>query len=154
MRIYNGTKAFIDLPLSNRVRLTIPSHSVSKDFMPSEEFLNMIVTLYTENKIALIVSGPYELNMCAKNPALSPLIVYSLDEAVIRFNGSAKVEGDKEDVKEVFPEFPTKTEEKEEIAVEEETATVESDFEDTPVEEEPKKEEEQPKKKTKKNKKS
>ena len=104
MRIYNGKNSLIDLPLTNKVRLTIPAHSVSKEFMPSDDFLSMIVTAYKDTDIALIVSGPYELNLCAKNPVVGPMIAYTLDEAVIRFNGPAKVEGDKEEVKELIPE--------------------------------------------------
>lgn len=107
MRIYNGKNSLIDLPLTNRVRLTIPAHSVSKEFMPSDEFLSMVVTAYSDTDIALIVSGPYELNLCAKNPVATPMIAYSLDEAVIRFNGPATADGDKEEITEIFPEPKT-----------------------------------------------
>ena len=104
MRIYNGTKSLVDVPLTGRVRLTVPAHSVSKDFMPSDEFLKMIAQVYQSKDLALIVTGPYELNLCAKTPAIAPMIAYSLDEAVIRFNGPSVAEGDKEEIKEVLPE--------------------------------------------------
>lgn len=106
MRIYNGKNSLIDLPLTNRARITIPAHSVSKEFMPSEEFINMVVAAYTEADIALVISGPYELNLCAKNPVVCSMITHTLDEAVIRFNGPAQVEVSKEEEanEEVLPE--------------------------------------------------
>lgn len=35
----------------------------------------------------MIVSGPTELNLCAGVPSCTPLVVQSLDEALVRFNG-------------------------------------------------------------------
>lgn len=86
MRIYNGKNSQVDLPLSGSTRVTIAPHSVSKDVMPSEEFLSLVATSYDEDELALIVSGPYEINMCAHIPAVVPLIVQSLDAAIERFN--------------------------------------------------------------------
>ena len=124
MRIYNGTKSLLDLPITGRVRLTVLPNSVSKEFMPSEDFINLIVQVYQSHEIALIISGPYELNMCAKNPAVTPLLVHSLDEAVIRFNGPAEKEEEESEVKEepMTPEpepEPVLTEEVTEETVEE-----------------------------------
>lgn len=87
MRIYNAKNSQVDLPIAGNTRVTIPAHSVSKDVMPSDEFLTMIAQTFEAHELALIVAGPYEINMCAKNPACTPLIVQSLDEAIERFNG-------------------------------------------------------------------
>ena len=56
MRVYNGTKSQINLPLSGTQRITIPAHSVSGDIMPSNEFLSLLVSSYDYNELALIVS--------------------------------------------------------------------------------------------------
>ena len=91
MRIYNGKNSQVDLPLATQ-RLSIPSHSVSKDFMPNNEFLSLLASSYDEKELALIVSGPYEINMCANIPAIVTLVVQSLDEAIARFNPPANAE--------------------------------------------------------------
>ena len=129
MRIYNGTNSLIDLPITNRVRLTIPAHSVSKEFMPSDDFINLIVRVYQSSDIALIISGPYELNMCAKNPSVTPLIVHTLDEAVIRFNGPSAVDGDQEEARELIPEM---REEEQEFKGEPDSPTPEPEPESEP----------------------
>lgn len=88
MRIYNGKNSQVELPLATQ-RITIGPNSVSKDIMPSVEMLQLISTSFVDTEIALIVSGPSELNLCAGVPACTPLVVQSLDEAIIRFNGTA-----------------------------------------------------------------
>jgi hypothetical protein len=92
MRIYNGKNSQLDLPLSGATRLVVPALSVSKDFLPSDYFLTMIAQCYEDKDLALIVSGPWEINMCAKNPACSPMVVNTLDEAIERFNPQPKEE--------------------------------------------------------------
>lgn len=92
MRIYNGKNSQLDLPLSGATRLVVPALSVSKDFLPSDYFLTMIAQCYEEKDLALIVSGPWEINMCAKNPACNPMVVNTLDEAIERFNPQPKEE--------------------------------------------------------------
>lgn len=92
MRIYNGKNSQLDLPLSGAARLVVPAHSVSKDFLPSDYFLTMIAQCYEDKDLALIVSGPWEINMCAKNPACNPMVVNTLDEAIERFNPQPKEE--------------------------------------------------------------
>ena len=87
MRIYNGKKSQVDLPLSGDVRISIGPGSVSRDVMPSQEFLSLVATSYDETELALIIGGPYEVNMCAHIPAVAPLIVQSLDAAIQRFQG-------------------------------------------------------------------
>lgn len=88
MRIYNGKNSQVELPLATQ-RITIGPNSVSKDIMPNVEMLQLISTSFVDTEIALIVSGPSELNLCAGVPACTPLVVQSLDEAVIRFKGTA-----------------------------------------------------------------
>ncbi len=121
MRIYNGKKSQVDLPLSGGVRIAIGPGSVSRDIMPSEEFLSLLATSYDETELALIVGGPYEVNMCAHIPAVAPLIVQSLDAAIQRFQGPAP---EKTEVKKVIipvEEAPVPAEEeKGDVAVEEE----------------------------------
>lgn len=85
MRIYNGKNSQVDLPLASQ-RITIEPMSVSKDIMPSSELLDLLSMSFDDSEIALIVSGPSEINLCAKTPACAPLVVQSLDEALIRFN--------------------------------------------------------------------
>lgn len=86
MRIYNGKNSQVDIPLATQ-RVTIGPKSVSKDLMPSTEMLQLLSTSFDDSEIALIVSGPTELNLCAGVPSCTPLVVQSLDEALVRFNG-------------------------------------------------------------------
>ena len=101
MRIYNAKKSPMDLPIGSNTRLTIPSHSVSKDIMPSDDFLTLVASTFDETEIALIVAGAFEINMCAKNPACTPLVCQSLDEAIERFNPTPKEEEVKPEIVEV-----------------------------------------------------
>ena len=104
MRIYNGKNSQVNLPLAAQ-RISIEPMSVSKDIMPSSELLDLLSMSFDDSEIALIVSGPSELNLCAKTPACAPLVVQSLDEALIRFN---KAEDKSEDTEseEVVKEEP------------------------------------------------
>lgn len=85
MRVYNGTNSQVDLPLSGSQRITISSHSVSKDIMPSTEFLSLLVSSYDYNELALIVSGPFEINMCSGVSGCVGFVCQSLEEAIERF---------------------------------------------------------------------
>ena len=115
MRIYNGTNSNVDIPLSGIQRLQISPKSVSGDFLPSNEFLSLLVTGYDYKEIALIVSGPYEINMCSGVPGAVGFVVQSLEEAIERFNPKEeKVE-------------PTKIEIIEEKPVEEENVKAEQE---------------------------
>lgn len=148
MRIYNGTKALVNLPLAGDQRITIGPESVSKDFMPSDAFLKLIVGAYGDDEIALIVSGPYEINMCAQIPALSTLTVETLDQALERFQVAKPKsepvveeklpEAEKNDtVDEIVPEAEAKKEEVVEPEVSEVAATDNVDSEkkaESPVE--------------------
>jgi hypothetical protein len=53
--------------------------------MPSNEFLSLLVSSYDYNELALIVSGPFEINMCAGVSGSVGFVVQSLDEAIERF---------------------------------------------------------------------
>lgn len=124
MRIYNGKNSQVELPLATQ-RITIGPNSVSKDIMPNVEMLQLISTSFVDTEIALIVSGPSELNLCAGVPACTPLVVQSLDEAVIRFKGTApekkeekpvveEPKREEEAVEEVVPEKEVEEEKQEE----------------------------------------
>ena len=128
MRIYNAKNSQVDLPIAGNTRVTIPAHSVSKDVMPSDEFLTMIAQTFEAHELALIVAGPYEINMCAKNPACTPLIVQSLDEAIERFNGP------KPGVETVEKEYAEIADEKSEPV--EETVEEPAQFQEEKIEEE------------------
>lgn len=97
MRIYNGKDATINVPLPNGERMSIDGKSISKDFMPSAEFLNMIKTSYDYSEIALIVAGVIEMNLCSSISSVAGFVVNSVGEAVERFanekkSGATKVE--------------------------------------------------------------
>ena len=85
MRIFNGTNSLLTLPLSGSQKLEIYPKSVSSEFMGGNEFLSMLVSSLSTKEIAIIVSGPYELNVCANIPTAVNYVVQTLDEAVIRF---------------------------------------------------------------------
>lgn len=104
MRIFNGTKSVISLPLTETQRITIAPRSVSGDIMPSSNFLSLLVGSYDYGEIALIVSGPYEINMCSQVSGCAGFVVQSLDEAIERFmpkKEEPKVETKKEEDKKV-----------------------------------------------------
>lgn len=100
MRIYNGKSASIEVPLyGDKVRVVAPGFGLSQDFMPNDNFLQLIAQAYEEDQIALIVSGPFEINMLAKFPTLAPMTVQSLDEAISRFVSEDEVVEAKEEDK-------------------------------------------------------
>lgn len=104
MRIYNGKNSQVNLPLAAQ-RISIEPMSVSKDIMPSSELLDLLSMSFDDSEIALIVSGPSELNLCAKTPACAPLVVQSLDEALIRFS-KAEDKSEDTETEEVVKEEP------------------------------------------------
>lgn len=85
MRIYNATKAQIEMPLSNGTKLVIPGHSVSGEFMPNPTVVSTFMTSYRPTQIAFIVSGPYEIVMLSNFAGSGEYVVYSIEEAVARF---------------------------------------------------------------------
>lgn len=137
MRIYNGTDMQIDLPLiGGDQRLTIPSHSVTTDFMPNAEFLSMVVGSYNYDELALIVSGPFEISMCSKVSGSVGFVVQSLDEAIERFTVKKGEPIEVKEVEEVKVPEPVAEEAEEEIVekdltpVAEEEVVAEAETED------------------------
>ena len=105
MRIYNGKNSQVDLPVATQ-RISIAPHMVSGDIMPNTELLSLIATSFDDTELALIIAGPAELNMCANVPAVTPLVVQSLEEAVKRFTPTV-VDEEKKEEPEAIPETPT-----------------------------------------------
>jgi hypothetical protein len=145
MRIFNGTNSLLTLPLSGNQKLEILPKSVSTEFMGSTDFLSMVVTSLSNEEIAIIVSGPYELNVCANIPTAVNYVVQTLDDAIIRF-------GLKKSEPEVVAEPEVKEEEKP-TEPEPEPTSQEVVIEEPKVEEEPVVEEKPTKKSKKKAKK-
>lgn len=85
MRIYNGKKSNLEMPLGNGQKIVVGPQSVSGDFLPSTNFMNMVVSSFDYNEIALIVSGIQELNLCSSVSAAAGFVCHSLAEAVERF---------------------------------------------------------------------
>lgn len=85
MRVYNGTKAQVDIPLTGTQRIQIASYSVSGDFLPNTEFLSLLVSSFDYSELALVVSGPYEINMCSQVSGAVGFVVNSVEEALARF---------------------------------------------------------------------
>lgn len=85
MRIYNGTKSNMDLPLANKSRLIIRPRSVSNEFLSTVEFLQMMVMSYSRDDIAFIPSGPSDTAMAAQVSTMPGYIANSVEEAVVRF---------------------------------------------------------------------
>jgi hypothetical protein len=92
MRIFNGKNSTINVPLPNGERLSIDGKSISKDFMPSVEFLNMIKTSFDYSEIALVVSGVIEMNLCSSVSSIAGFVANSVGEAVERFAEKPKAE--------------------------------------------------------------
>ena len=85
MRIYNATKYQLNLPLTETQKITIEPHAPSGNIIPSTKFISLLVSTFSVDQIALIVSGAFELNMCAQMPVTTEYIVQSLDEAINKF---------------------------------------------------------------------
>ena len=102
MRIYNGTNSLVTLPISGMQQIAINPRSVSVDFMGSTDFISMLVTSFDINEVALVVSGPYELSVCATVPTAVNYVVQTLDEAIQRFATPKETETKK--VEEKTPE--------------------------------------------------
>lgn len=83
----------MNLPLPGGSRLIIKSMECSKQFLPTVELLNLLVSAYTRDDIAIIVDGgPSEVSMGAMVSSLPALMADSLEEAIMRFKKDEKVE--------------------------------------------------------------
>lgn len=125
MRIYNATEKQLDLPFVGSQRITVAPHSVSGNIMGSSDFLSLLVTSYNTDEIALIVSGPYEINICAGIPTAVNYVVQTLDEALQKFGVKKEEPVVEEKKEEVKKEEPVKVEEEVAPAAEPEPAPVE-----------------------------
>ena len=85
MRIYNGTNSVMSLPLMGNERITISPKTPSGHILCSSGIISLLITSYTTDEIALIVSGPFEISTCANVPAAVDYVVQSLEEAIERF---------------------------------------------------------------------
>ena len=123
MRIFNGTNSSLDIPLNGSLRIQVGPKSVSGDFLPSNEFLSLIVTGYDYSELAIIVSGPYEINMCSSVSGAVGYVVQSLEEAIERFTPKTAQKVEVEPTKVTVVEAPIeepKEEKKEEEIIKEE----------------------------------
>lgn len=85
MRIYNATKGTMNLPMANGSRLIIGSNEVSRQFFPTVEMLNLLVSAYSRDDIAIIIDSATEIAMGATVSALPGYVADSLEEAIMRF---------------------------------------------------------------------
>lgn len=85
MRIYNATRAQIEMPLSNGTKLVISSNTVSGEFMPNSTIISVFMSTYKTSEIAFVVSGPYEIAMLSNFVGSGEYVVSSVEEAVARF---------------------------------------------------------------------
>lgn len=123
MRIYNNKTAQMEFDLTNVTRLVIPGKSVSKNFMPNTNFINMLVQAYSTADFCFIVSNASEYNLCATTLSATPqYMVGSIEEAFERFGVEVAEKKEqqpveKEKVIETAPE-PVKEEKVEETVTE------------------------------------
>lgn len=87
MQIYNPTDSQMTLPLG-RQYITVPAHGTSTNILGTSEFISLLMSTYTDNEVALIVSGPQELAMVANIPGAVLYVVQSLEEAINKFQKS------------------------------------------------------------------
>ena len=90
MRIFNGTSRQMDLPLNAKQRISIAPKAISGDILATSELLSLIVTSYTTDEVAIVISGPFELKVAANMPATVNYVVQSIEEAIMRFNPAVK----------------------------------------------------------------
>lgn len=85
MRIYNGTKSTMNIPMANMSRLIIGPMKTSATFYPSTDLLNLLVSAYSRDDIAIIVDSAVEMNMGAAVSAFPGYVANSEEEAIMRF---------------------------------------------------------------------
>lgn len=91
MRIYNGTNSVVSLPYLGNQRINITAHSVSGDLGANTDLLSTMVSAYNTDELAIIVSGPFELNLCASIPTVTNYVVQTLEEAIERFTPKKEI---------------------------------------------------------------
>jgi outer membrane biosynthesis protein TonB len=85
MRIYNATSASMNLPLPNGSRLLIGKKQMSRQFYPTVELLNLLVSAYSRDDIAILLESSGEVSMGAIISALPGYVAANEEEAVMRF---------------------------------------------------------------------
>lgn len=100
MRIYNATNAQMNLPFPGGT-VSIAPHSVSGNLGANTQTISMLVTAYNTSEMAFIVSGPFELNLCASIPTVVNYVVQSLEEAIERLEPKPEKTEAKVEVKKV-----------------------------------------------------
>lgn len=139
MRIFNATNSSMDLPWGMQ-RLSILPKSFSQDIMGTPELVRVITSNYDTSEIAILVSGPFELSMCASVPVSVNYVVQSTDEVYKRFGLDKKEKATTEKKVQEVKEEAAVAKVKEALKEEQEEKV-----EETPATEEPKAEEEAPK---------
>lgn len=86
MRVFNGTEVTIDLPYSDSLRVSISPKSVSTELYCDKKFIETLITTYTPEQVALIISGPEEVATCAAIPTAVEYVCDNLDDAYNKFN--------------------------------------------------------------------
>ena len=100
MRIYNATNAQMNLPFPGGT-VSIAPHSVSGNLGANTQTISMLVTAYNTSEMAFIVSGPFELNLCASIPTVVNYVVQSLEEAIEKLEPKPEKKEAKVEVKKV-----------------------------------------------------
>ena len=128
MRIYNATNAQMNLPFPGGT-VSIAPHSVSGNLGANTQTISMLVTAYNTSEMAFIVSGPFELNLCASIPTVVNYVVQSLEEAIERLEPKPEKTEAKVEVKKVekVDEFDPDVAEVDEEDSEEEEVEVNDD---------------------------
>lgn len=85
MKIYNGTNSSLNIPMANKSRLLIGPMSASTAFYPSVEVLELLVSAYSRDDIAIVIESSAELQMGSLVSALPGYVVNSVEEAVMKF---------------------------------------------------------------------
>lgn len=137
MRIYNGTSASIELPLTSQQRLTVEPRKVSLDFLPNPEFLALLVSVFSSKEVAIVAGGPFELAMCSNLPVSAAYVVQSIDEAVQRFSDTTGEKVTEESLEKTIEEGLNEVKVVEETPALEETtedANPDGEFETSPEE--------------------
>ena len=114
MKIFNATNSQLDLPYGMG-RLSIKPRSFSQDIMGTTDFIQVLVSSYDTDQVAILVGGPYELGMCASVPVSVGYVVQTTDEVIKRFGLGKKEEPKPEPEPE--PEIPVVEGENSEDAV-------------------------------------
>jgi len=113
MRIYNATNAQLNLPYPGGT-VSIAPHSVSGNLGANTQTISLLVSAYTTDEIAFIVSGPFELNLCSSIPTVVNYVVQSLEEAIEKLEPRSEIKKEEVTIEEEKIEEEPKVEIKKE----------------------------------------